>query len=80
MTDEQQEKQFYRDTESLALPKLDDHRLSLLRPLAQPRFVKCGEPGLQSPATGLWSEDRSARRIQLVEQRDGYRAASCYGT
>ena len=33
MTDEQQDEQFYRDTESVAFPKLNDHQLSLLEPL-----------------------------------------------
>ena len=34
MTDEEQDEQFYRDTESIAFPKLNDHQLSLLEPLA----------------------------------------------
>ena len=33
--EEQQDEQFYRDTESIAFPKLDDHQLSLLEPLAR---------------------------------------------
>jgi len=30
--EEQQDEQFYLDTESVAFPKLDDHQLSLLEP------------------------------------------------
>ena len=41
--DEQQDEQFYRDTESIAFPKLDDHQLSLLEPLGERRVLKRGE-------------------------------------
>ena len=43
MTDEERDEQFYRDTESVAFPKLDDHQLSLLEPIAQRRTVKRGD-------------------------------------
>jgi thioredoxin reductase (NADPH) len=43
MTDEEQDEQFYRDTESIAFPKLNDHQLSLLEPLAERRVMKRGE-------------------------------------
>jgi thioredoxin reductase (NADPH) len=43
MTDEQQDEQFYRDTESIAFPKLNDHQLSLLEPLAERRVMKRGD-------------------------------------
>src|SRR5213078_450994 len=43
MTDEQQDEQFYRDTERIAFPKLDDHQLSLLEPLGKRRVLKRGE-------------------------------------
>lgn len=43
VTNEQQDEQFYRDTESVAFAKLDDHQLSLLEPLGQRRVVKRGE-------------------------------------
>lgn len=41
--DEQQDEQFYRDTESIAFPKLDDRQLSLLEPIAERRVLKRGE-------------------------------------
>jgi thioredoxin reductase (NADPH) len=41
--DEQQDEQFYRDTESVAFPKLDDHQVSLLEPLSKRRVLKRGE-------------------------------------
>jgi thioredoxin reductase (NADPH) len=43
VTDEQQDEQFYRDTESAAFPKLDDHQLSLLEPLGERRVLKRGD-------------------------------------
>jgi len=43
MTDEEQDEQFYRDTESIAFPKLNDHQLSLLEPLGEHRVMKRGD-------------------------------------
>ncbi len=43
MTDEEQDDQFYRDTESIAFPKLNDHQLSLLEPLGERRVMKRGD-------------------------------------
>src|SRR3954462_2158236 len=43
MTDEEQDEQFYRDTESIAFPKLNDHQLALLEPLGERRVMKRGE-------------------------------------
>jgi thioredoxin reductase (NADPH) len=43
MTDEEQDEQFYRDTESIAFPKLNDHQLSLLEPLGERQVMKRGD-------------------------------------
>jgi thioredoxin reductase (NADPH) len=43
MTDEQDDEQFYRDTESIARPKLDDRQLALLEPLGKRRTLQRGE-------------------------------------
>src|SRR2546429_2536544 len=43
MTDEEKDEQFYRDTESIAFPKLNDHQLSLLEPLGERRVMKRGD-------------------------------------
>src|SRR6476660_2281925 len=43
MTNDEQDEQFYRDTESIAFPKLNDHQLSLLEPLGERRVMKRGE-------------------------------------
>ncbi len=43
MTDEERDERFYRDTESIAFPKLNDHQLSLLEPLGERRVMKRGD-------------------------------------
>jgi thioredoxin reductase (NADPH) len=43
MTEEDKDKQFYRDTESIARPKLDDRQLALLEPLGKRRTLQRGE-------------------------------------
>ena len=43
MIDEKDDEQFYRDTESIAFPKLNDHQLSLLEPLGERRVMKRGD-------------------------------------
>src|SRR6185312_12490090 len=43
MTDQEQDEQFYRDTESIAFPKLNDYQLSLLEPLGERRVMKRGD-------------------------------------
>ncbi|HWB02559.1 MAG TPA: FAD-dependent oxidoreductase [Verrucomicrobiales bacterium] len=43
MSAEEQDERFYRDTESVAFPKLNDDQLSLLEPLGVRRFVNRGD-------------------------------------
>ena len=43
MTNEEKDEQFYRDTESIAHPKLDDRQLALLEPLGKRRTLQRGE-------------------------------------
>jgi len=43
ITTEEEDERFYRDTESIAFPKLSDHQLSLLEPLGVRRVVNQGE-------------------------------------
>jgi len=39
-TTEEEDERFYRDTEAIAFPKLDDHQLSLLEQLGERRVLK----------------------------------------
>ena len=43
MTTPEQDEQFYRDTESVAFPKLSDEQLSLLEPLGERRRLRRGD-------------------------------------
>ena len=70
-TDEQQDEQFYRDTESIAFPKLDDHQLSLLEPLAERRVLKQGELVYKAGQRDLGLTIVLRGEIQAFEQRDG---------
>src|SRR5437660_1501322 len=43
MAEFDQDEQFYRDTESIAFPKLDDRQLAMLEPLGTRRLLRGGE-------------------------------------
>jgi thioredoxin reductase (NADPH) len=43
MPDPDKDEQFYRDTESIAFPKLDDHQLAMLDPLGSHRVLHKGD-------------------------------------
>src|SRR5207248_3117625 len=69
--DEQEDEQFYRDTESIAFPKLDDHQLSLLEPLAKRRVVTRGELVYKAGQRDLGLTIVLRGEIQVFEPRDG---------
>jgi thioredoxin reductase (NADPH) len=68
--DEQQDEQFYRDTESIAFPKLDDHQLSLLEPLGERRVVKRGELVYKAGQRNLGLTIVLRGEIEAFEQRE----------
>src|SRR5881392_87909 len=70
VVDEQEDEQFYRDTESVAFPKLDDHQLSLLEPLGQRRVVKRGEVVYKAGERDVGLTVVLRGEIQVVERRD----------
>src|SRR5438132_317056 len=69
--DEHGDEQFYRDTESVAFPKLDDRQLSLLEPLAERRVVKRGELVYKAGERDLGLTVVLRGAIEAFEQRDG---------
>ena len=71
MTDDQQDEQFYRDTESLAFPKLDDYQLSLLEPLGERRVMKRGELLFKAGQRDLGLGIVLRGEIEAFETRDG---------
>src|SRR6202030_719477 len=68
--DEQQDEQFYRDTESIAFPKLDDHQLSLLEPLGERRVLKSGDVVYKAGQRDLGLPILLRGEIQVFEPRD----------
>jgi thioredoxin reductase (NADPH) len=70
MTDEQQDEQFYRDTESIAFPKLDDHQLSLLEPLGKRRVLKRGELLFKAGQRDVGLAIVLRGELEAFEQRD----------
>src|SRR5215475_6426345 len=70
MTDEEKDKQFYRDTESIAFAKLDDHQLSLLEPLGQRRVVKRGDVVYKAGQRDVGLTVVLRGELQVFERRD----------
>ena len=71
MTEEDRDEQFYRDTESVAFAKLDDHQLSLLEPIAQRRNLKRGDVLFKVGQRDLGLTIVLRGEIDVFEQRDG---------
>ncbi len=71
MTDDQNDEQFYRDTESAAFPKLNDHQLSLLEPLAEHRVMKRGEVLFKAGQRDLGLAIVLRGELEAFETRDG---------
>jgi thioredoxin reductase (NADPH) len=69
--DEEKDEQFYRDTESIAFPKLDDHQLSLLEPLGEHRVLKRGDLVYKVGQRDLGLTIILRGEIEVFEQRDG---------
>jgi len=71
MNELDQDEQFYRDTESLAHPKLDDRQLAMLEPLGVRRILRRGELVYKAGQrdVGLTVVLRGA--AEVFESRDG---------
>jgi thioredoxin reductase (NADPH) len=71
VADEQEDEQFYRDTESIAFPKLDDYQLSLLEPLGERQVLKRDHVIFKTGERdyGLFIILRG--EVSAFEQRDG---------
>src|SRR5438132_2916192 len=71
MTDEEQDEQFYRDTESIAFPKLNDYQLSLLEPLGERRVMKRGDVLFKAGERDLGLAIVLRGELEAFETRDG---------
>jgi thioredoxin reductase (NADPH) len=68
--DAKSDEQFYRDTESVAFVKLDDHQLSLLEPLGQRRVAKQGEIVYKAGQRDVGLTVVLRGEVQVFERRD----------
>jgi thioredoxin reductase (NADPH) len=71
VTDDEQDEQFYRDTQSIAFPKLDDYQLSLLEPLGERRVMKRGDILFKAGQRDLGLGIVLRGEIEAFETRDG---------
>lgn len=71
VTDEQLDEQFYRDTESIAFPKLNDHQLSLLEPLGEHCVMKRGDVLFKAGQRDLGLAIVLRGEFEAFETRDG---------
>ena len=71
MTDEDKDEQFYRDTESIAFPKLDDYQLAVLEPLGKRRTLRSGEFVFKAGQRDLGLTVILRGEIEVFEAREG---------
>jgi thioredoxin reductase (NADPH) len=65
------DEQFYRDTESIAFPKLDDRQLAMLEPLGAHRIVRCGEMVFKAGQRDVGLMMVLRGELEVFESRDG---------
>jgi len=71
MTDEEENEQFYRDTESVAFIKLNDHQLALLEPLGKRRKVRRGEILFRAGQREVGMAVIMSGELEVFELREG---------
>jgi len=71
MTELDQDEQFYRDTESLAHPKLDDRQLAMLEPLGTRRLLQRGELVYKAGQRDVGLTVVLRGTLEAFESRDG---------
>src|SRR5260221_11182393 len=70
MTELDKDEQFYRDTESIAFPKLDDRQLAMLEPLGARRIVRRGELVYKAGQRNLGLTAVLRGGLEVFEARD----------
>ena len=71
MNEESEDEQFYRDTESIAFPKLDDRQLAQLEPLGNRRILRRGELIYKAGQRDLGLTVILSGELEVFEERDG---------
>src|SRR5450755_965228 len=66
------DEQFYRDTESIAFPKLDDRQLAMLEPLARRRIVREGEVIYRAGQRDYPMAVVLSGGLEVFDSRDGH--------
>jgi thioredoxin reductase (NADPH) len=69
-TSEEQDEQFYRDTETIAFPKIDDRQLALLEPLGERRKLRRGEMVFKAGQRDLPLTVILSGEIEVFEKRE----------
>jgi thioredoxin reductase (NADPH) len=71
MTDEEKDEQFYRDTQGIAFPKMDDHQLAVLEPLGSHRIIKRGDFVFKAGQRDVGLSVILRGELEVYEARDG---------
>src|SRR5271156_4931822 len=71
MSENAKDEQFYRDTESIAFPKLDDRQLAMLEPLGARRMLRSGEIVYRAGQRNLPLTVILSGEVEAFEPRDG---------
>jgi thioredoxin reductase (NADPH) len=72
MNDIDNDEKFYRDTEAIAFPKLDDRQLALLEPLGTRRILQRGEILFKAGQRDLGMTVVISGELEAFETRDGH--------
>src|SRR6266850_7022213 len=68
--EEEEDEQFYRDTERIAFPKIDDRQLALLEPLGARRKLRRGEMIFKAGQRDLGLTVILSGEIEVFEKRE----------
>ena len=71
MSEDDEDERFYRDTEAIASPKLDDWQLALLEPLGHRRMLRSGELVFKAGQRDLGLAVVLSGEVEAFEARDG---------
>jgi thioredoxin reductase (NADPH) len=71
MNDPETDEQFYRDTESIAFPKLDDRQLAMLEPIGERRMVRGGEMIFKAGQRDMGLYVVLRGELEVFDARDG---------
>src|SRR5258706_11513608 len=71
MTELDKDEQFYRDTESIAFPKLDDRQLAMLEPLGRRRILRRGDVLFKAGQRDVGLAAVLRGELEVFESREG---------